>query len=186
MSQFPRHTIDTAPAESRPLLQSAHDKLGFVPNLYAHLAESPAALKAYFSLSGHFDATSLDPVERQVVLLAASVENRCEFCVAAHSMLALEVAKAPQPVVDALRKGDAVDDPRLHALAELTRSVVRERGWVPGPALDAFLAAGYTSQQAIEVVLGVAMKTLSNYTNHLTGTRTNPELAGHQWQAPQA
>lgn len=184
MSSFALHTPDTAPAAARPLLEGAKAKLGFVPNLYAHLAEAPSALEAYFQLSAQFDKTSLSPVERQVVLLAASVENGCEFCVAAHSMVARKMAHAPDPVVDALRAGQPLPDARLQALASFTRAVVRQRGWVADAPLATFLAAGYTRQQSLEVVLGVAMKTLSNYANHLTGTETNPEFDAEAWSRP--
>lgn len=182
MNQFTQHTIESAPREARQLLEGAKQKLGFVPNLYAHLAEAPAALEAYFSLSALLDKTSLTPAERQVVLLAASAENGCEFCVAAHSMIARNMVKVPGPVVDALRAQRQLPDARLDALATFTRKVVRQRGWVGGSDTDAFLAAGYTPRQALEVVLGVAMKTLSNYANHLTGTQTNPEFAGEFWK----
>lgn len=184
MSQFTLHTPETAPASARPLLEGAKAKLGFVPNLYAHLAEAPAALEAYFQLSAQFDKTSLNPIERQVVLLAASVENGCEFCVAAHSIAARKMAKAPDAVVDALRARQALPDARLQALASFTRAVINERGWVAEAPLAAFLAAGYSRQQSLEVVLGVAMKTLSNYANHLTGTETNPELNAEAWSRP--
>lgn len=182
MTRFTKHTIDTAPAQARPLLEGAKQKLGFVPNLYAHLAEAPAALEAYFNLSALLDKTSLTAAERQVVLLAASAENGCEFCVAAHSMVARNMVKVPGPVVDALRAQALLPEPRLNALAVFTRKVVRERGWVGQADVAAFLDAGYTQQQALEVVLGVAMKTLSNYANHLTGTQTNPEFASEAWK----
>jgi uncharacterized peroxidase-related enzyme len=182
MSHFPQHTASTAPAAAKPLLEGAERKLGFVPNLYAHLAEAPAALEAYFNLSAQFDKTSLTPVERQIVLLAASVENRCEFCVAAHSMIAVKMVGAPTEVVAALRDATTIQDSRLQALADFTRAVVSSRGWVVGEPVEAFLASGFTPQQAIEVVLGVAMKTLSNYANHMTGTQTNHEFGEFAWQ----
>ncbi len=184
MSHFPLHTTDSAPEGARDLLTGARQKLGFVPNLYGHLAEAPAALEAYFDLSALFDKTSFTPAERQVVLLATSVANGCEFCVAAHSMIALKMAGAAAEVVDALRDETSIPDKRLDELAAFTRTVVFQRGWVPEGELDRFLAAGFTKQQAIEVVLGVAMKTLSNYTNHLAGTATNPEFGEFAWSRP--
>lgn len=184
MSEFILQTPDSAPETARALLRGARDKMGFVPNLYANLANAPAALEAYFGLSAQFDKTSFNPVERQVVLLAASVENGCEFCVAAHSMIARKVAKAPDAVVDALRNRTTLPDVRLEALATFTRHMVKERGWVAGAPLQAFLKAGFTHQQALEVVLGVAMKTLSNYANHLTETRTNAEFSSEAWHRP--
>ncbi|TAN02447.1 MAG: carboxymuconolactone decarboxylase family protein [Rhodanobacteraceae bacterium] len=182
MTQFTTHTLESAPAAARPLLEAAKSKLGFIPNLYGNLAEAPAVLQAYFDLSAQFDKTSFTPVERQVVLLAISTENNCEFCVAAHSVIARQMAKAPNAVVDALRASTPLPDARLEALAVFTRTVVRDRGFVSPTALDAFLKAGFTRRQVIEVVLGVSMKTLSNYVNHLTGTKTNSEFAAEAWK----
>ncbi len=184
MNNFIKHTPDTAPDRARPLLEGAIAKLGFLPNLYAHLAEAPAALESYFALAGQFDKTSLSPAERQVVLLAASVENGCEFCVAAHSMMA-GMSQVPDASVKALRAAGELPDPRLNALADFTRSLVRDRGWASEKSSAAFFEAGFDRQQALEVVLGVSMKTLSNYANHLTGTQTNPELATHAWTRPE-
>lgn len=182
MTQFTTHTLQSAPAAAKPLLEAAKAKLGFIPNLYGNLAEAPAALQAYFDLSAHFDKTSFTPVERQVVLIAISTENNCEFCVAAHSLIARKMVKVPDAVVDALRQLKPLPDARLNTLATFTRQVVRDRGLVPQVALQAFLDAGFTQRQVIEVVLGVAMKTLSNYVNHLTGTKTNSEFSAEAWK----
>jgi uncharacterized peroxidase-related enzyme len=176
------HNPETAPASARPILADAQKALGFVPNLYAGLANAPVALQAYMAISGFFDQSSLTPVERQVVLLAASVVNGCEFCVAAHSMVAKKMAGAPEEVVNALRAGENPVDHKLAALAAFTRVVVQERGWVDGhPALDQFLHAGYSKEQALEVMLGVTLKTLSNYANHLLKTTINPAFEGERW-----
>lgn len=123
MNQLVLHDVNSAPAASKPLLEDVQKSLGFIPNLYGHLAESPAALKAYLTLSDIFDQSSLSPAERQIVLLAASVENRCEFCVAAHSFIAKNVVKVAPDVVAALRDARPLADARLQALAEFTRTV---------------------------------------------------------------
>lgn len=186
MTRFTTHTIDSAPAAARPTLEGAKKALGFVPNLYANLAEAPTALEAYTTLSAIFSKTSFNATERQVVLLAVSVENACQFCVAAHSLIAKAMDKIDPAIVAALRARRPIADVRLEELAKFTRLVVRERGWVPSAATERFLEAGYTHQQAIEVVLGVTMKTLSNYANHLTGTKVNPELASEEWSPARA
>lgn len=184
MKSFPAHSAKTAPEASRPMLEKAEQAMGFVPNLYTHLAEAPAALEAYFGLSAQFDKTSLTAIERQVVLLATSFENGCEFCVAAHSMIAVKMAGVPAETVEALRAGASPDDSRLQALATFTRAVVTQRGRVPDTDLASFFSAGFGAQQALEVVLGVAMKTLSNYANHLSDTQTNPQLSAFAWTCP--
>ncbi|TAN08234.1 MAG: carboxymuconolactone decarboxylase family protein [Rhodanobacteraceae bacterium] len=184
MSEFTLHTPDSAPEPARAILRDVQKKLGFVPNMYANLANAPATLEAYLGLSAQFDKTSFTPVERQVVILAVSVENGCEFCVAAHSLIARKMVKAPDAVVDALRNRTPLPDARLQALAVFARTMVKERGWVTGAPLEAFLKAGFTHQQALEVVLGVTMKTLSNYSNHLMGTTTNAEFSSEAWKRP--
>lgn len=184
MSDFTFHTPDTAPDAARPVLESAQKQLGFVPNLYAGLANAPATLQAYLSLSDHFSNTSLSPIEQQVVLLATSVDNGCEFCVAAHSMIAKAMVGVPAAVVTALRDNELPDDPKLAVLADFTRAVVRERGWVlDHPAYARFTDAGFLPEQALEVILGVTQKTLSNYANHLLKTPVNDAFAAEQWTA---
>lgn len=182
MSHYPFHSPESAPDAARPALTDAQKKLGFVPNLYAGLANAPAALEGYLAVSACFDKCSLTPTERQVVLLSTSVLNGCDFCVAAHSMIAKAMVGVPSEVVVALRAQKEPDNPKLAALVAFTRAVVEERGWVADhPAFARFLAAGYTPAQALEVVLGVTQKTLSNYANHLLGTPLNPAFESERW-----
>jgi AhpD family alkylhydroperoxidase len=182
MSAYIFHSPTTAPEDARPILEGIQKELGFVPNLYAGLANAPAALEAYLALSKYFEKTSLSPIEKQVVLLAVSVANGCDFCVAAHSMVAKNVTGVPEPVVTALREDKLPEDTKLAALTEFTRAVVAERGWVADhPAQARFLEAGYNRTQALEVLLGVAQKTLSNYANHLLETPLNSVLEGERW-----
>lgn len=184
MNPFKLHTLESAPAGSRPILEAANKGLGFIPNLYAHLAEAPVALEAYKQLGALLEKSSLTPEEQQVVLIAVSVENRCEYCVAAHSFIARNMVKVDSARVDALRAQSCLQDQKLNALAAFTRAIVRERGWVAGSQeLEEFFAAGYTPQNALEVLLGVSMKTLSNYTNHLTDTPLDAAFADEAWQA---
>lgn len=181
MVDFPNHTPESAPEPANQKLAEVKKGLGFVPNLYAKLAEAPAALEGYTTLSGIYDKTSFSNAERQVILLAASVENGCEFCVAAHSMTAKRMAKVPEDVVEAIRESQTLPDARLNALVQFTRQMVVNRGWMEEQQVQAFLDAGFTGQNALEVVLAVAMKTLSNYANHLTGTKTNEQFASEAW-----
>jgi uncharacterized peroxidase-related enzyme len=186
MTDFSIHTVETAPEAARPLLQGARSKLGFVPNLYASLAESPAALSAYLMLSDLFGETSFTPTEQQVVALAVSAENGCGYCMAAHSTIARHMVQVPSAIVDALRDGRALNDARLEALRSFAKAVVRDRGEVRGKPLEAFLAAGFSRQQSIEVVLGVAMKTLSNYGNHLFETPIDAAFEAETWPPARA
>lgn len=185
MSEFRLHDIETAPEESRDKLRGAEQAMGFLPNLFAKMAEAPQVLEAYQTLSGLFQKTSLSAVEQQVVLLTASVENECHFCVAAHSGGAKK-AGIDDADLQALREQRPLQDKRLDALHAFALDVVRKRGWVGDDAVDRFLEAGFTRQQVLEVVLGVTMKTLSNYTNHIAGTPLNEELKPLAWDGKAA
>lgn len=170
MTQFALHTPQSAPEGSREALESVQKGWGFVPKLHASLAESPVALKAYTNLFGLIaDDATLSAAEQQVVYQAINVYHGCEYCTAGHTMLARN-AGVPEDALAALRGGDPIADPRLEALRRFAETVTRQRGFAGDDAVDAFIAAGFTKAQVLEVVTIIATKVISNYTNHLTHT----------------
>lgn len=185
MTQFVLHTIDTAPVGSRDKLAQVYQAWGFTPKLHAMLAESPVALTAYDSLFGLVAESTLSPVEQQVVYQAVNVFHGCEYCTAGHTFLSRK-AGMPEDVVQSLRDGRPIADQRLEALRTFTETVVRERGLAGEPALEAFLAAGFTRANVLEMVTIIATKTISNYTNHLTHTPKEDFMADPSlgWNAP--
>lgn len=168
--------IDSAPEGSRSALEAARKKFGFVPNLLGVLAEAPSALEAYLAVSSAFEKSSLTRAEQQVVLLATSVENRCRYCVAAHTMVAKMVG-ASEDLIRSVREGDEIQDVKLRALRRFTRRVVATSGWVSDEDVKLFIDAGYTKAQLLEVLVGVTQKTLSNYTNHIAHTPLDAAFA---------
>jgi alkylhydroperoxidase family enzyme len=185
MSTFPTYTIDNAPSLSKAGLEDTKRAFGFVPNLQAHMAESPALLAGYSALWDLFSKSTLTPHEQQVVYLTSNFENNCHYCMAGHSTLA-KMIKMDAGVIAALRAGTPLPDAKLEALHRFTTLVVRERGFVPDADVDAFLAAGYTRQNVLEVILGVATKVMSNYTNHIVHTELDAFMAGNEWTKPAA
>ncbi|GAA4360954.1 carboxymuconolactone decarboxylase family protein [Kangiella marina] len=181
MSIFTSHTVESAPEEAKSILEGAQKQLGFLPNLYANLAEAPQALKGYMQLSELMENSSFSDEEQQVIFLTASVENGCEFCVAAHSVIAKKMVGVAEDIVNAIRDRDDTDSDKINALIRFTQRVIQDRGWVDEQAVKTFIDSGFTKQQVLEVVLGVAMKTISNYTNHITGTQTNKEFEAEAW-----
>ncbi len=163
------HDIASAPEGAKPTLTAAQQAYGFLPNLLGVMAEAPALLKGYATLSKIFEESSFSPAERQVVLLTTSYTNECGYCMAAHSAIA-GMQKVPQDVIDALRNGAPIGDGKLEALRKFTARVVATRGWPSEADVNAFLGAGYGKAQVLEVVLGVGIKTLSNYANHIADT----------------
>jgi uncharacterized peroxidase-related enzyme len=165
---FPSLHDDQVPAGSRPLLEKVQKGFGFVPNLFAAFSNSPTLLEGYLALDAVYSKATLSPAERQLVLLTASVVNECAYCTAAHSTVAKGMLKVPGAVVAAVRAGQPVADARLNALVNRTRELVQSRGHVAQATIQSFLKAGYRNDQIGEVLIGVALKTISNYTHHLS------------------
>ncbi len=180
MTEFTIYKPENAPGKSGELLGGALKKMGFLPNLYAMLAESDAALEAYFSLSSLVSRTGFSPAQQQLILLVASVENGCKYCVAAHSSGA-RLAKLDKQVIEAVRTGNPIADERLEALRRFTAALVVKQGHARDE-MEAFLAAGFSKQNALEVVMCISMKTLSNYSNHLMGIPLDAALSRMEWK----
>lgn len=173
-------TIDSAPPAAKDVLAVAKQAFGFVPNLLGVMANSPALLKTYVAVSKIFEETAFTVTERQVVLLAVSAENACEYCMAAHTAIA-GMQNVPTAVVTAIREGRSIPDTKLEALRHFTSQVVATRGEPSAAAMKDFLNAGYSESQVLDVVLGVGLKTLSNYTNHIVRTPLDQAFAPTKW-----
>lgn len=183
MADFPDHTLDTAPPDARPALEAARQSYGMIPNMFAKMAEAPPLLKSYLEVTRLFEQSGLDTAEQQVVLLTTSFTNRCKYCMGAHSVLA-DIQGVPESVTNAIRNGEEIADSRLEALHRFTARVVEERGWVSDADVKDFLEAGYTPANLLEVILGVGLKTMSNYTNHIVGTELDQAFSERAWAAP--
>jgi uncharacterized peroxidase-related enzyme len=171
-------TIATAPEASKPALEKIQKSLGFIPNLMATFANNPTVLLGYLALDAVYEKGSFTPRERQIILLAASVENNCNYCVAAHSTIAKGALHTPPEVIAAVRKGTLVPDAKLNALVTLVKELVRERGYAKDETIQKFLAAGYKKEQVMELLLGIALKTISNYLDHISPTPVDQAFAG--------
>ena len=180
--KFQVHTKETAPEASRETLEITAKKYSFLPNLYGVLAESPTAVQAYAAINKALEQSALSPVEQQVVTLVVSTTNDCTYCVGAHSMVA-QMVRMPEDVLDALRAQRQLPDRKLNALKTLVMSILHHRGWVPEDDLKFFAAAGYGQRHLLDVLTIVALKTLSNYTNHIAHTPLDPQFAAHAWKA---
>ncbi|WP_373713694.1 carboxymuconolactone decarboxylase family protein [Streptococcus sp.] len=177
-SHFPIQTIDSAPESLKENLATVKkNNGGYIPNLIGLLANSPTALETYQTVGGINRRTSLSPTEREVVQITAAVANGCGFCVAGHTAISIKQIKMPDDVLQALRKGVSIDsDPKLDTLAKFTLAVIENKGKVGEQVLSDFFTAGYTDENALDVVLGVSLATLCNYANNLINTPINPEL----------
>jgi AhpD family alkylhydroperoxidase len=161
------HTPESAPEMAGEALRTLQATAGLIPNLAATMAESPALLNGFLALRELYTKTALSPGEVQVLSLTAAYENECAWCIAFHSAMALKEGVG-RDVVDALRQGAAPPEPRLAALSNFARAMVRNRGSVELHVQRAFFAAGYSKRQALDVVMAMAVSVMANYASHLT------------------
>jgi AhpD family alkylhydroperoxidase len=183
MSAFPIHTIDTAPLGSKETLIRVKEALGMIPNLAAGMAESPTLLRAFFAAREIYSRGTLSPIDIQVLSLTNAFENGCAWCMAFHSTGALKDGLRKEALED-LRDGRAPRDPRLRALSDLSRAMVRNRGKVSEQDLEAFYAAGFTKAQALEVVLGAGFSVMANFSGHLVQAPLGAALEHYAWTKP--
>lgn len=176
------HAVNPEQATSpqQEILTRAKKQVGFIPNMYANMANAPAVLDTYLHGYGLFRSESgLAAADQEVVFLAISKVNRCDYCTAAHSMIADKVSGVPKDVLRAIRAGEPLQDLRLAALYDMTTEMVTSRGRPVSASVDAFLKAGFAEQDLLYIVLAIAVKTLSNYSNHLFGTEVDRQFSAY-------
>lgn len=182
MTTFNIHTLDSAPAKSIPLLEDSNKAFGRIPGLHAVMAEAPALLAGYKQLHKLFaEETSFDKDELTVVWQTINVEHECHYCVPAHTGIA-KMMKVEDGISNALRDETPLPNAHLEALRTFTLQVVRERGNVSDSQVQVFLDAGFSQRQVLEVILGVAQKVMSNYTNHIAQTPVDKPMQAFAWK----
>jgi len=162
-------SIETSPEAAQPLLQAVKKQLGMVPNLFRVVGNSPAALEGYLGLNGALAKGSLEAPTRERVALAVAEVNGCDYCLSAHSYLGKNLSKLSDAEIAANRSGGSTD-PKADAAVQFAVKLVEARGHVSDADIQAVKRAGYTDAQIVEIVLHVALNTLTNYVNVVAET----------------
>jgi AhpD family alkylhydroperoxidase len=180
MTNFPVHTIDSAPESSRQALQSLQAAFGMIPNIAGAMATSPVLINSLVGLFGNVHGGSFTEAQIQTVLLTDAVVNVCTWAVAFHTALAL---KAGLNAVDvqAIREGRLPADEKHAALSALARKMIETRGRVADADIGRFIAAGFGKDHALEVIAIVAASTITNYTGSVTKTPLEASFQEHAW-----
>ena len=181
MTTLKIHNTETAPAESKPLLEKSQKAYGMIPGLHGVLAGAPGILDAYQTLHELFVNSSFNENELTVVWQTINVEHACHYCVPAHTGIA-KMMKVDDAITEALRNETPLEDSKLEALRTMTLTIVRNRGHVTSEDLNAFYAAGYEERQVLEIILGVSQKVISNYTNHIANTPVDAPFQAFAWK----
>jgi len=181
VSNYPIHTIASAPGKSKPALEQLQKAFGVLPNLPAVIANSPKLINALVGLFAQVHSPGLSEAENQIVLLTDAVTNSSAYAVAFHTTLALQQGIDSQET-SAIREGRLPKDKRFAALSSLAKTLIEKRGHISEQELNSFISAGFTKEHVLEVIAIVAASTITNY----TGTIANPPLEDvfqqHAWQ----
>ncbi|MCH9659686.1 MAG: carboxymuconolactone decarboxylase family protein [Bacteroidetes bacterium] len=165
MNTFNVPTRDQVNETNQGIFDNLKGQLGFVPNLYATYAHSDTALENYLSFSGA--KTSLSAKEKEVVNLAVSQVNNCNYCLSAHTAIGKMNGFTEDQILE-LRGGTASFDEKLNSLAALAKDITENRGRASEHAVTNFLNAGYNKGNLIDTIVQVGEKTISNYVHNLT------------------
>ncbi len=141
--------------------------IGFVPNLFATMANSKNGLKNYLDFSNA--KSSLKVKEKEVVNLAVSQVNNCEYCLSAHTAMAKMNSFTEEEIIE-FRQGKSSKDSKLDALARLARNITENRGRTTPEVLENFFNNGWTKENLVDVIMIAGDKTVTNYLNNTTHT----------------
>lgn len=175
MSDFTFYTTKNTNGEAKEILESIDKQYGFVPNLFAYMAEAPYTIEAYSMLTDLLSKTGLSAAHQQVALLAVSQYNQCEFCKVAHQAFG-KMAKANPQTLSAIINDTPIEEIEDKVLVDTIISIVDNRGWISDDMLQSFFDAGFEKRNVYDLILIVTIKTLSNYANHLTRPEPNQQL----------
>ena len=170
-----------AQGAQKEVLDLALKQVGFIPNMYANMANAPAMLSTYLHGYGLFRSESgFTPAEQEVVFLSVSQYNGCDYCTAAHSMIADKMSGVPKDVLEAIRAKQPIPDAKLAALSAMAVEMVAKHGQPSPVIVKAFLDAGYQEVDLLYIVLAASVKVLSNYSNQAFGTEVDKQFSAYK------
>jgi alkylhydroperoxidase family enzyme len=182
MQDFPVLTIDKAPEKSRPALQALQGAFGTIPNVAGTMATSPMLIDSLVGLFGKVHGGSFTEPQIQTLLLTNAVTNGSTWAVAFHTGLALKEG-LDQADIQAIRERRVPNDATFAALSTFARTLIEKRGRVDDRDVDAFVAAGFRKEQALEVIAVVAASTITNYTASVTKPPVEEPFQAYSWRA---
>ena len=174
-------SIETASPASSEILSAIKGKIGMVPNLYASMAHSPAALSAALAFGEAMGQSSLSSALKEQLALVIAGTNNCDYCASAHTMIGKGAGVSEEEL--AANLSGQSSDPKTQAFLTLAKSIVVDRGILSEGDLEAARSAGINEAEIVEVVATVAINTFTNYFNHIAQTEIDFPLVETQAQA---
>lgn len=180
MTDFPVHTIETAPERSRPALQQLQSAFGMIPNIAGAMATSPVLINTLVGMFANVHGGSFTEAQVQIILLTDAVTNGSTWAVAFHTALALKEGIEPADL-EAIRDGRLPKDSKFAELSRLAKTMIEKRGRLGDDDVNRFLTAGFGKEHLLEVIAAVAASTITNYTGSITKPPLEAPFQKHAW-----
>ncbi len=177
MSRIQPIDPQTATGKTKELLGMVEKKLGVVPNMMKTLANAPAALEAYLTLSGTLGHTSsLGSAVREQIALTVGQLNKCQYCVSAHTVLAGKAGVGEEAIKNARQAKST--DPKINAILGFAKNLALNNGNISDQELSVTRTAGVTDKEILEIIAEVSLNIMTNYFNHVADTEIDfPKVA---------
>jgi 4-carboxymuconolactone decarboxylase len=179
VSRFPVPSLAEMPDDIRQRIEAVQEKSGFIPNVFLVLARRPEEFRAFFA---YHDALmdkpgNLTKAEREMIVVATSNVNQCQYCVIAHGAILRIRAKDPliaDQVAVNYRKADITD--RQKAMLDFAMKVSQSAHMVGEADIAALQAHGFDEEDTWDIAAIAAFFSLSNRLANVTGMRPNREF----------
>jgi uncharacterized peroxidase-related enzyme len=155
--------------KTKDLFNAVQAKLGTVPNMMRTMGNSPAVLEGYLNLSGALSHGKLSAKTGELIALAVSESNSCDYCLAAHTFIGEKLIKADPEALKAARSGNSTDA-KTEAILQLAKTLISKNGLVNDEDVNKAKNAGVADAEIAETIAHVALNVLTNYFNNVANT----------------
>ncbi len=160
---------DQATGKTKELFNAIQSKLGLVPNMMRTMGNAPALLEGYLNLSGALSGGTLGAKNGELIALAVSESNHCDYCLSAHTFIGEKLVKIDMHTLEAAREAKSTDS-KTEAALQFAKVLVSKQGLVNDADVNTIKAAGFTEGEIGEIVGHVALNVLTNYFNNTANT----------------
>ena len=168
MSRLKQITPDKAQGDLKNLYGAIEKKMGTVPNIFQYMANSIPLLKGYLSITELCNSTMLSPRLRELIVLAVSQNNNCQYCLSAHSAVAKNLGLKEKEIIEA-RKAQSTD-PKTQTILQFSKKFVDKKGFIDDQDVNQLKTAGLSDQEIGDILLVIISGIYTNYFNHLNNT----------------
>ncbi|MBX9876958.1 MAG: peroxidase-related enzyme [Candidatus Obscuribacterales bacterium] len=163
MSRIAAISPESATGKVKDIYDAINKKLGKVPNIFQHMANSPAVLEGYMSFSRALDGGVLPPKLRELIAIAVAEINVCQYCLSAHMAIAKSIGMTEQELK--LARDQRSDNDKWNAALKFVRQMVTTDAEMKDDDIAQVKEAGFTDAEIAEIIAVVALNQFTNYFN---------------------